>query len=211
MKTSLVVKGTFARAAFAIVAAIAVAFCSAEAQEKKKSTIKGAGLGALLGQAIGGDTEATLIGGAIGAGVGHVIGNEKDKEKAEELSKQQSQPAPKPAQPAPNSAQPAPIQEEADVLAGTTWAVGSVSPKENIPEFRSKIVEFRDNGKVSTTTTATDNTVTLSEESYRVVDDVLIINKPGYIINARFSVDGDQLIIKADEFSAVLFRLNVEE
>ena len=37
----------------------------------------GALLGAGIGQAIGGDTEATLI----GAGVGYIIGNESDKAK----------------------------------------------------------------------------------------------------------------------------------
>ena len=41
----------------------------------------GAGIGALAGQAIGGNTEATLIGTAVGAGAGYVVGNESDKEK----------------------------------------------------------------------------------------------------------------------------------
>jgi hypothetical protein len=41
----------------------------------------GAGFGALAGQAIGGDTEATLLGTAIGTGAGYIIGNESDKQK----------------------------------------------------------------------------------------------------------------------------------
>ena len=45
----------------------------------ESGSLLGAGLGALAGQAIGGDTEATLIGTAIGAGVGYVAGNEQDK------------------------------------------------------------------------------------------------------------------------------------
>ncbi|MEM1107687.1 MAG: glycine zipper domain-containing protein [Planctomycetota bacterium] len=40
----------------------------------------GAGIGVLAGQAIGGNTEDTLIGGVIGAGTGYVIGNEIDKQ-----------------------------------------------------------------------------------------------------------------------------------
>jgi outer membrane lipoprotein SlyB len=44
----------------------------------------GAGIGALAGQAIGGDTEATLIGTAVGAGAGYIIGNESDKTKAQQ-------------------------------------------------------------------------------------------------------------------------------
>lgn len=39
----------------------------------------GAASGALLGQIIGGDTEATLLGAAIGGVLGYVIGNEMDK------------------------------------------------------------------------------------------------------------------------------------
>ncbi|MFG0329503.1 MAG: glycine zipper domain-containing protein [Phycisphaerales bacterium] len=41
----------------------------------------GAGIGALAGQAIGGNTEATVIGTAVGAGAGYVVGNESDKKK----------------------------------------------------------------------------------------------------------------------------------
>lgn len=39
----------------------------------------GAAGGALLGQAIGNDTESTLLGAAIGGMLGYVIGNEMDK------------------------------------------------------------------------------------------------------------------------------------
>ena len=43
----------------------------------------GAGLGAIAGQAIGGDTEATLIGGAVGGATGYMIGDQKDRKKAQ--------------------------------------------------------------------------------------------------------------------------------
>ena len=39
----------------------------------------GGGIGALTGQAIGGDTGSTLLGLGIGSGVGYIIGNESDK------------------------------------------------------------------------------------------------------------------------------------
>ncbi len=39
----------------------------------------GAGSGALVGQAIGRDTEGTLIGTAVGGVLGYVVGNEMDK------------------------------------------------------------------------------------------------------------------------------------
>lgn len=41
--------------------------------------ILGAGGGALIGQAIGRNTESTLIGTAVGSMLGYVIGNERDK------------------------------------------------------------------------------------------------------------------------------------
>lgn len=51
-----------------------------EAQENGISGLLfGAGSGALLGQAIGRDTEATLLGTAVGSMLGYVIGNEMDK------------------------------------------------------------------------------------------------------------------------------------
>ncbi len=39
----------------------------------------GAASGAILGQAIGHDTEATLLGAAIGTVLGYIVGNEMDK------------------------------------------------------------------------------------------------------------------------------------
>lgn len=55
--------------------------CESDAQT---AGLIGAGIGALAGQAIGGNTTATVIGTAVGAGAGYVIGNESDKNKARE-------------------------------------------------------------------------------------------------------------------------------
>ncbi len=49
----------------------------------------GAGVGALAGQAIGGDTEGTLIGAGVGALIGGAIGN--DQEKQQRIDEQQRQ------------------------------------------------------------------------------------------------------------------------
>lgn len=43
----------------------------------------GTGIGALAGQAIGGDTKSTLIGAAVGGAGGYIIGGEQDKKKAQ--------------------------------------------------------------------------------------------------------------------------------
>ena len=49
--------------------------------DAQSGALLGAGIGALAGQALGGDTKATLIGTGIGAGAGYIIGNESDKAK----------------------------------------------------------------------------------------------------------------------------------
>jgi uncharacterized protein YcfJ len=46
----------------------------------QKGAVVGGGLGALLGQAIGGDSEATLLGAGIGTVVGALAGNARDQD-----------------------------------------------------------------------------------------------------------------------------------
>ena len=60
---------------------------------------------------------------------------------------------------------------------------------------------------VITTTTNLDGSVDITDERYRVVGDTLIVNKPGYLINARFGIVGDELIVSAEDFRAVLKRM----
>ena len=55
-----------------------VAGCESDAQT---GALIGTVIGAGAGQAIGGDTEATLIGAGVGAVGGYIIGNESDKKK----------------------------------------------------------------------------------------------------------------------------------
>lgn len=187
--------------------------------------VAGGGLGALMGQAIGGNTTATLIGAGVGAGVGYIIGNEMDKSRADELSRQQAQQiaALQAEQERMRASMPsgqAPVRtstmaaselrftnQDVGPLSDTRWAVVSVNPRDSLGTFASMIVEFRPNGRVLTMTTRKDGLVEVADEAYRVVHDTLIINRPGYLINARFSETPDQLIVSADRFSAVLQRL----
>jgi hypothetical protein len=154
--------------------------------------LAGAGIGALIGQAAGGDTEATLIGAAVGTGLGYIIGNEADKKHAQEMEK---------------TSAPTYQHQETGVLAGTRWQVVSLAPADYAPPFASKILEFDRNGQVITTTTYANGHVETTTERYRVVGGTLIINKPGYIVNAKFGIEGDELIVDSEEFRAVLKRL----
>jgi hypothetical protein len=145
--------------------------------------LTGAGIGALAGQAIGGNTEATLIGAAIGAGAGYIIGNEQDKKAAKEHDF--SQPT---------------------ALTGTKWKVISLV-MENKPEFTTMTVEFRPDGKVVTTRYEPGGTMTMTEERYRIVGNTLIINKTDYLINAKYRIDGNEMIVDCEKFRAVLQRI----
>ena len=58
-------------------------------QEGKKGQVgglTGAAAGALIGQAIGHNTEATLIGAAVGGLLGYIVGNEMDKYDRQQLN-----------------------------------------------------------------------------------------------------------------------------
>lgn len=85
---------------FAVVFIFTVA---ANAQAERVVTINngisglllGAGGGALAGQAIGRDTESTLIGTAVGTMVGYIVGNEMDKGQGQPFQVMQ-RPAPAP-------------------------------------------------------------------------------------------------------------------
>jgi hypothetical protein len=175
-------------AAAAVVGAAALGGCQTDRQT---GALAGAGIGALAGQAIGGSTKGTLIGAAVGTGVGYVVGNERDKKKAREMSQANARAD----------------HTEVGPLGGTRWRLVSLVPRDTVEQYTSKIVEFRPNGHVVTTTTQPDGTVIVSEENYRVVGTTLIVNKPGYLVNARFGIDGDQLVVDAEDFRAVLQRL----
>ena len=67
-----------------------IASCAGTTNQERKTSegaVIGAGVGAILGQVIGGDTEGTLIGAGIGAALGGVAGNQigayMDRQEAE--------------------------------------------------------------------------------------------------------------------------------
>ncbi|MBL7106700.1 MAG: glycine zipper 2TM domain-containing protein [Phycisphaerae bacterium] len=58
---------------------VSTAFINGCDSQAKTGALIGTGVGALAGQAIGGDTGSTLIGAGVGAGAGYIIGNETEK------------------------------------------------------------------------------------------------------------------------------------
>lgn len=148
--------------------------------------LSGAGIGALAGQIIGGNTAATLIGAGVGAGLGYMIGNEMDKEDAKKRQ--------------------AVTPQEVHPLANTVWTLISINPQPKRP-FASLTSRFNGDGTVTTTKTYTDGKVETDTEYYRIVGSTLIVNKPDYVINARFRIDGSRMYLDAEGFGVVMQRI----
>ncbi len=159
--------------------------CESDAQT---GALVGVGVGALIGQAAGGSTEATLIGAGVGAGAGYMIGNEKDKKKAQQQNYNVQ------------------YSTAESPLAGTSWLVLSVVPEPKV-HFKSMTVTFGSDGYVKTSKILSDGKLIQAAERYRTVGKTLIVNRPGYIINAEFVIDRDQLIIDCEQFRGVLMRV----
>ncbi len=71
MTSMIVVK----KCAIAAIAALALTACTTQEQQRGTTGAVVGGLGgALIGQAVGGNTKSTLIGAALGAGAGALIG-----------------------------------------------------------------------------------------------------------------------------------------
>jgi hypothetical protein len=173
-----------------VVAVIVMLLVLSSGCETKKQTgaLAGAGVGALLGQAIGGNTAGTLIGAGVGTGVGYLIGNEMDKKDAK-------------------SRETVTAQETAP-LANTTWQVVSVVPQPR-KDVKALVIHFKPDGNAVTTRTFTDDSVKTATERYRVVGETLILNQDDYVINARFSIKGNQMVANTDKYSVVLRRVDI--
>ncbi|PIE56154.1 MAG: hypothetical protein CSA34_05430 [Desulfobulbus propionicus] len=60
--------------------------CANTSQKGQVGAVSGAAGGALIGQIIGHNTEATLIGAAMGTMIGYIVGNEMEKYDREQLN-----------------------------------------------------------------------------------------------------------------------------
>jgi hypothetical protein len=149
----------------------------------KTDALIGTGVGALVGQAIGGNTGATLIGAGVGAGAGYLIGNHQDKKAAEEHDYSTATP-----------------------LTGTEWTLSDLT-MENKLQYQSYTVKFTKEGKIVSTLIKPDGTKKIDEERYRIVDTTIVVHKDDYIINAKFALYGNELVITTDDFKAVLKKI----
>lgn len=174
-----------------IIAVIATAsLVTGCATEGQKGAAMGAGTGALIGGLANmhGSWGATaLLGAGVGAGVGYLIGNEKDKQAAAKRQRA--------------------TEEELKPLAGTTWQVISVEPKQ-MERYKSVVSHFGHDGIVVTTKTNMDGTVEKSSENYRIVGSTLILSTQNYVENATFKIQNNKLFIDYGNGSTILERVS---
>lgn len=159
------------------------------ATKGQTGALTGAGAGAAIGGLANmhGSWGATaLIGAGLGAGIGYLIGNEEDKKDA---ARRQAASA-----------------DELRPLSGTIWQVISIMPEPK-QSYKSIISNFRPDGIVVTTKTNMDGRVESESEQYRIVGSTLIINKPGYVENTKFKIEGDKLFIDYGNGSVTMQRI----
>jgi hypothetical protein len=173
--------------ALALMLPLAGAGCATKGQT---GALTGAGLGALIGQAIGRNTAGTLIGAGIGTGLGYIIGNEMDKADAK---KREHMPTPPPPR--------------IGLLGGTKWRAIQVTPPPT-PPHTSYTLRFDKNGILHSREVFTDGTVQTDREHYRVEGDMLIINRPGYLVNAKYKMTNNTLTIWHDKVKTVFELIN---
>jgi hypothetical protein len=182
-----------------IVLCMVIAGCGST--KATKGATGGAAAGALAGGLLGG-WRGAAVGAAVGTGVGYIAGNEADKKRAQEeaareqaeLQKSKVTSDPKTAYRPPNK----------NPLVGSTWRVISVVSEEPYPEYSSMVVTFQSNSKMTTLVALKDGSTTTIVESYRIVDDVLVISGKDYVINGKYSIEGKQMIFVAPEIRTVL-------
>jgi len=152
---------------------------------------------------LAGGGSGAAISAAAGGGLGYVVGNEEDKEDAKEQAAQERAALQKAhITKDPQTAYRPPNENP---LAGSTWRVIiSLVSGDQIPDYHSMVVTFQSNTKLTTLTVLGNNKTEISIESYRVVNDVLVITGKGYVINAKYSVEGKRMIVVAPQLKVVL-------
>ena len=179
--------------------------CETDAQT---GSLIGLGIGALAGQAIGGDTGGTLIGAAAGGGLGYIIGNESDKNQAR--NQRQYDPRSRRQDPAPSrdpnfSSEPA-HAAATEALTGTNWQVLSLIKDGQSVDSEAMTLSFQPNHRLVTRRTFADGSVDTTYETYTLVGDTMVIEGNGYVLNALYDLNGDRMIITAPNYRTVLNR-----
>jgi len=169
-------------------------------------TSQGASLGLVVGGLADG-WEGAATGALVGGGLGYLSDSAADKKAAREQAERE-QKALEQARITQNPTtayRPEPINS----LTGSTWrAISLVSDTVPPGRYASVVVTFQTNSKVTTLAITPDGDAETWVETYRVVDDVLILsgkeNGKSYVVNAKFSVADGQMVVVAEGLRVVL-------
>ena len=90
-------------------------------------------------------------------------------------------------------------------LVGSSWRVISyVDDKDPVPDFYSMVVTFTTNTRLTTLTAWGDGHTEVAAESYQLLDDVIVLVGDDYVVNAKFTIDDNQMIVVSPEMRLVL-------
>ena len=186
---------------FNLIIGLCIVMAGCGSTQATKGATGGAAAGALAGGLIGG-WRGAAVGAAVGTSVGYIAGNEADKNQAkEEAARERAALAQSKVTSDPKTVYRPPNKNP---LVGSTWRVLSVVSEETYPEYSSMVVTFQTNSKMTTLIALKDGSTTTVVESYRVLDDVLVISGKDYVINGKYSIEGKQMIFVAPEIRTVL-------
>ena len=194
-----------------LAAVISTSMVHAESSKAKKKGLWGAGIGAVAGGLITGNIYGTAAAAIAGGGLGYVMGNEEDKKTAQaQAAKERQARAKAQVTGDPKTAYRPPATNP---FVGSSWRVISLVSDFPFPEYASMVVTFASNSKLTTMAVKKDGTAENWVESYRIVEDVLVVSgkdpetdKP-YVFSFKYSVEGNQMVGVAPESRFVLEKL----
>jgi len=187
---------TFWKSFLAIIVAISFNSCGST------NTSQGASSGAIIGGLVGG-WDGMATGALIGGGVGLMEDTAEDKriqrqQKERELAilekSRITADAKTVARPKNNNS-----------LTGSTWRVVSlVDDEKKTSKFSTMILSFQTNTRATTLILWADGKSETYSERYSLVGDALIFTGKDYITNAKYSVNGNQMILVTPTLRVVL-------
>ena len=166
------------------------------------NTSKGASTGAIVGGLVDGWGGAAA-GALIGGGIGYAVDHSEDKKKTQELKEREVSAL----ESSSISSDPKTAYRPANSnpLTGSTWRVISlVDSEKKTPEFKSMVITFQTNTKATTLILWADGRTETYGESYTVVDDALVFTGKDYVTNAKYSINGKQMVLVTPKMRVVL-------
>jgi len=166
------------------------------------STSRGASTGAVVGGIVDG-WEGAAVGALIGGGLGALDDSAQARKKEQEIREREIAAMEKSQ--VTSDPETAYRPENSNPLTGSTWRVISlVEEEKKTAEFSSMVITFQTNTQATTLVQWADGKTETYTETYSVVSDALILTGKDYVTNAKYSVQGNQMVLVAPDVRVVL-------